>query len=93
MHRSAINRPNCTPFAEAGIPVHANTSCGTVPGLNAISGILCPRHNTQIGNSVVEPIVVDVVNITGGPFAVHNRPNGPMGEHAMPEQGARAIAA
>ena len=68
------------PFAFASTPLHAFKPGLVVLLFGSVLLVFRTGHHAQIGNAVVESVVVDVVNIALWKFSVRVKPCQPVGE-------------
>jgi hypothetical protein len=61
------------------------------PSNENIGLVLCASSNAEIGDSIIGPETVDVINLSGGPIPIGHQPRDPMGEKGAISEADSAI--
>jgi hypothetical protein len=87
-----INANICFPSASTGVESNANKSGLVSHGNRQVSPIFPSGNVAQIGNSIVCPVSVDVVNMPHWRRSVDPFPYNPMGGRLLPSKMARLVS-
>jgi hypothetical protein len=63
------------PLANRGIPKHARDPAFVIDAAACVHVVFGGTNNSEVRNSIVEPLMIDVVNLMGGPIPVMQGPS------------------